>query len=65
MGLNVLKPNATTLIKLGSIAVHAEELLSPLGHHFDLSTLQALLEDEEIKEWLAGMNKLALLPVKR
>lgn len=59
------EPGMTLLVKLGSIAVHAEELLSPGGHAFDAKALDGLLNDPEVKEWLAQMNKLALLPVKR
>lgn len=60
-----LKPSATVLAKLGSIAVHAEEMLSPLGHGFDKIALQSVLADPEVVEWLDGMRKLALLPEKR
>jgi len=61
----VLKPSAVILIKLGSIAVHAEEMLSETGHHFDVEVLKALLNDSDVKTWLAEMDKLALLPKKR
>lgn len=60
-----LKPSAVILIKLGSIAVHAEEMLSGKGHHFDVEVLKALLNDSDVKTWLAEMDKLALLPQKR
>lgn len=60
-----LKPSAALLVKLGSIAVHVEEMLSPSGHAFDLSVLQIAFKDPEIVEWIEEMNKLALLPVKR
>lgn len=62
---DALKPSASVLVKLGSIAVHSEELLSPKAHHFDAKALEDLLNDAEIKEWLKQMGKLALLPVKR
>jgi hypothetical protein len=62
---NVLQPNPTVLIKLGSIAVHMDEMLSEKGHAFDVETIRALLNDEEVKDWLAEMDKLALLPRKR
>lgn len=65
MADDVLKPSATLLIKLGSIIVHFQELNSPDGHHFDKSTIDALLDNEDVKQWMEGMNKLALLPVKR
>lgn len=60
-----LKPSTTVLIKLGSIAVHVEEMLSPKGHEFDRHALDTVLNDPEIKEWLKAMDKLAFLPLKR
>ena len=59
------EPSRTLLIKLGSIAVHAEEMLSEKGHYFDVEVLKTLLNDSDVKVWLAEMNKLALLPKKR
>lgn len=58
-------PSAALLSKLGSIAVHAEELTSPTGHDFDKIALDSLLSDPEVTEWLDGMRKMAMLPVKR
>ena len=60
---NPLKPDLSLLVKLGSIAVHTEELLSPAGHHFDKSALETLLSDQEVKEWIREMG--AFMPVKR
>jgi len=60
-----LKPNVSILVKLGSIAVHADELTSPSGHQFDAAALSQLLEDPEVKTWLAAMDKMAFLPKKR
>ena len=62
---NPLTPDTATLCKLGSIAIHAEELLSPHGHHFDKAALDQLMRDEDVVRWLKGMRKLALLPEKR
>jgi hypothetical protein len=62
---NVLHPDPTVLVKLGSIAVHISEALSEKGHPLDAYALKSLIEDPEIKEWLKGMDKLAMLPVKR
>lgn len=59
------KPSMGILISLGSIAVHAEEMLSPHGHDFDRVAIKSLLDDEELKKWMAAMAKRALLPVKR
>ena len=50
-------------VRLGSIAVHADELLSDDGHAFDRVALKDLLQDAELREWIAGMG--ALLPLKR
>lgn len=61
-GVNV---TPTLLINLGSIAVHAEEMLSPKGHDFDVHALRTNLENAEVKEFIAAMQKLAFVPVKR
>lgn len=58
-------PSLSILIKLGSIAVHTDEMLSASGHAFDLAVLESLLKDPEITAWVEEMTKLALLPVKR
>ena len=63
--MKIFEPSKTLLIKLGSIAVHTEEMLSDTGHDFDIEVLKALLNDNEITEWLTEMDKLALLPKKR
>jgi hypothetical protein len=60
-----LKPGPRLLVKLGSIAVHVEELLSPAGHGFDKIALQVLLNDPEVTEWRAAMDKMAMLPLMR
>lgn len=53
------------LAKIGSICVHAEELIGPTGHHFDREVLVDLLADDDVSEFLGRMSKAALLPVKR
>lgn len=63
--MKIFEPSKTLLIKLGSIATHTEEMLSDTGHQFDVEVLNALLNDIEVVEWLAEMDKLALLPKKR
>jgi hypothetical protein len=45
--------------------VHVEELWSPDGHVFDRKAIEQLLADEEVRVWIAAMNRLALLPLKR
>lgn len=49
--------------KLGSIAVHAEEMLSTKGHEYDKFVLTSLLQDEEVKAWITKMG--VLLPQQR
>lgn len=52
-------------VKLGSIAVHADELLSPSGHRVDEDAIRGLLADPEVQMFLAQGHGAALLPVKR
>lgn len=59
------KPSISLLVKLGSIAVHVEELLSTKGHDFDKRALDSLLTDPEVWEWRQQMDKMAMLPLKR
>ncbi len=63
--MDMTRPSLSLLVKLGSIAVHVEELLSPNGHHFDRDALNSLLQDTEVREWMQIMSKAAMLPVKR
>lgn len=58
-------PPMSLLCKLGSIAVHADELTSPHGHQFDRDAIRSLLDDPEVASWLAEMDGAALLPKKR
>ena len=60
-----LNPPPTLLIKLGSAAVHAAEFLAPGGHPLDKQAFEALMADHEVVEWLAAMDKDALLPLRR
>jgi len=60
-----LKPTPGILCKLGSIAVHVAELLSADGHAFDRNALDVLMKNEDVLEWLVGMDRLGLLPKKR
>ena len=57
------RPALSLLAKLGSIAVPADELLSPTGHAFDKTVLEQLLRDHEVAEWMKDMGPL--LPRKR
>jgi len=58
-----LKPSIGLLSKLGSIVMHADELISSDGHHFDRSELETRLADPEVKNWLEAMGPL--VPAKR
>ena len=58
-----LNPGLKLLSKLGSIVVHADEALGAGAHQFDAIALKALLDDPEVKGWLAEMGPF--LPVKR
>lgn len=60
-----LKPDLTLLTKLGSIAVHVEEMMSSDGHDFDRIALKVLLDDNDVNEWLTEMGAMALLPLRR
>lgn len=64
-GNETMRPSIPLLCKLGSIAVHAEEMLSTDFHEFDAVALKALLDDADVKQWIKGMDKLALIPKKR
>jgi len=64
-GTDALQPGAALLAKLGSILVHTSEGVSDGGHAFDWFAVQALIMDSEVQAWLDGMQRLALLPVKR
>jgi hypothetical protein len=57
------QPSLSLLVKLGSIIVHVEEVMSPQRHNFDVIAIKSLLSDGEVKNWLKAMGPL--LPVKR
>ena len=65
MATDPLTPSPALLAKLGSIAVHAEEMLSPSGHVLDKAALESVMADPEVVEWVDAMRKMAMLPVKR
>jgi hypothetical protein len=60
-----LNPPPALLCKLASIAVHADEMLSPMGHGFDKIALQSAISDSDVQEWLKAMTKAAMAPVQR
>jgi hypothetical protein len=59
------RPSDTAAVTLASLAVHAEELLSPGGHEADRAAIQGCLEHPEVKAYLAELDALSLLPLKR
>lgn len=59
------KPSLGLLVKLGSIAVHASEFMSPDGHYFDKTAMDQLLADPEVLEWMSAMDQAAFLPKRR
>jgi len=63
--MNVLAPTASVLCKIGSIVIHTTEMLSPGAHEVDRQTVEQLLIDPEVKEWVKGMDSLAMLPKMR
>lgn len=58
-------PDLTTLVKLGSIVVHADEATGPNGHPYDVVALRDLLNDPEVMDWIQDMRRLGFMPVKR
>jgi hypothetical protein len=64
--MNDLTPSVSQGIKLASIAVHADELLSPGGSvEFDGTAIRGLLCDPEVRAYLDALRPLALLPEPR
>jgi hypothetical protein len=53
----------TLLVKLGSIAVHAEEFFGDGGYHVDAIAIKNLIADREVQQWIKSMGPL--LPLKR
>src|SRR5712671_1054839 len=60
-----LKPSPALLCKLGSIAVHVDEMLSADGHAYDRLALTQLLADSDVIEWIGQMAAMAMVPRKR
>jgi hypothetical protein len=64
-GIDPLTPCASTLCKLGSIAVHVQEMLTPSGRYFDRIALEQLLKDAEVISWLGAMRQQDYVPEMR
>jgi hypothetical protein len=60
---NPEQPSLGLLVKLGSIAVHVQEVMSPQRHSYDVVAIKALVDDPEVTAWIKAMGPL--LPVKR
>lgn len=65
MAPEFLRPPASLLCKLGSIAVHADEMLSDDGHAFDRLALVSLITDPEVASWIQKMSSAQMVPQKR
>lgn len=60
-----LKPPASLLAKVGSVAAHVEEAMGPHGHPLDRTAVEGLLGDPELQVWLKAMRETGLLPEPR
>lgn len=58
-------PSPTLIAKVGSILVHVEEGSEEGGHHYDWVAVRSLLADRDVQEWLDGLRRHAMVPVKR
>lgn len=61
----LLKPEPTLLVRLGSLIVHYQEAYSPKGHALDRQAIHMLEDDPGVKKWLEAMTRYGFLPVKR
>ena len=59
------KPPDLLLLKLASIAVHIEEMLSFDGREADKSAVLGLLTDPTVRAYLDDPRNAVYLPVKR
>lgn len=59
------KMEASLAAKVGSILVHIEEATSDDGHPFDMEAIKPLLAQPDVRAWIAALQKIALVPVKR
>lgn len=63
--LGFVSSTSALAVKFGSIARHVDEYLNGLGHEADIAAIKGLLDDPEVAAWMAVLDGLALLPVKR
>jgi hypothetical protein len=77
---DIPKPSDAVLVRLAGIAAHAEELLAadqqtrkaPVGlttikndRRRTMEAILVMLADPDVREYVAELEKLGLLPVKR
>jgi len=65
---NIELPNISCAIKLALLVMHIEEYIDQLNHvakEREQITIQSLLEDGEIKKYVAYINKVGLGVMKR
>lgn len=55
----------TLRLKLGSLLIHCEEMLSPTGHTFDQHAIRGIVQDPEVVAFRDECAKMGILPVKR
>jgi hypothetical protein len=60
-----LRPSMALLVKLGSIAIHCDEMLSSEGHNFDRLAIESILNDKEVRDFIEEGQRTQMLPMKR
>lgn len=63
--MDPMNPSPGLLAKLGSGLRHVEEAREPGNHPADQAAIEGVLADPEVKDWMAAMDGLSMLPVKR
>lgn len=58
-------PSISLLVKLGSLAVHVDEYFGGKGHSFDEEAMETIIWDREVRAWLAAMDAVGFLPIRR
>lgn len=65
---NIELPNVSCAVKLASLAMHVEEYIDEYNHlrkERDRIAIQSLLDDGEVKKYLAYINEIGLGIMKR
>lgn len=65
MKTDPFKPSKMLVIKLGALAVHADEIVETHGANldFDGPAVRTLIDDPEMQRWIKDMG--VFLPLKR